>query len=177
MSAEEWTTLTWADVEAGDFVRVRGEILRCEGVSSADTWHLFSPSRGEQSGKPHPSAKVDVRIRHNDVLTSAGQRLDGLSKEGRNALEDLLGAEQIAVQRLSGRLVNPWILPARLDAQELSSHLRMFHGLYAGDVKASDGVSLREVHKSLHSADLTSQPISARREAHIHDDAEFARLK
>jgi len=172
--AEKWARVTWAFVEPGDFVKRLGDetIWRCDERDGS--WlHLYSPATGGAKGEPNPGKPVMVRIVKNGERTPAGKRDDGLTDEGERALREKLGAELIATQDLTGRTFQPYVVPARMDAPSLASHLFLFHELYTGEVKAKDGVELRKAHAAFHAADAKTQPETARRLPHVHDDNAF----
>jgi len=171
---EKWARVTWAFIEPGDFVKRLGDetIWRCD-ERIGDHLKLFTPARGQTTGIPRAERPVLVRIEKNGERTSAGKRDDGLTDEGERALREKLGAELIATQDLTGRTFQPYIVPSRMDAQSLASHLFLFHELYTGEVKAKDGVELRKAHAAFHAADAKTQPETARRLPHVHDDNAF----
>jgi len=181
--AEKWARVTWAFVEPGDFVRrvdrdgaVGSEIYRVdEALSNGEvvTLTLYTPTYGVAAGLRKVGKPVMVRIVKNGERTPAGKRDDGLTDEGERALREKLGAELIATQDLTGRTFQPYVVPARMDAPSLASHLFLFHELYTGEVKAKDGVELRKAHAAFHAADAKTQPETARRLPHVHDDNAF----
>ena len=171
--ADRWTTVPWESVEPRDFVRRGGTVYLVKETALNELANelrlkLYSPTTGDLYGGVKIFNPVDVRTEKNGEPTAAGRRLvDGLTHEGESALQRLLGAELIATQTTG----TPPVVPKRMDAQTLASHLKLFHELYAGEVKAKDGAGLREVHREFHAAPFSSH--SGRRIPHVHDDTSF----
>ncbi len=171
--ADKWTETTWALVSTGDFVKRAEKIWRVDRAEIGQdpqyiALTLFTPGIGSANGFLGASKPVLVRTEKNGEPTAAGRRLvDGRTHEGESALQRLLGAELIATQTTG----TPPVVPKRMDAQTLASHLKLFHELYAGEVKAKDGAGLREVHREFHAAPFSSH--SGRRIPHVHDDTSF----
>lgn len=174
MKPDQWAQATWSFVEAGDFVKVKDVIWRVDGRPDETTasFTLVNPV-GSFTGTPKLDALVLVRIAQNGERTPAGRRDDGLSSEGERALKEKLGAEFVAYQDRTGRTFNPYVLAERMTAPALASHLFQWHELYVGEVKSADGVELRKAHAALHAADAKSQPETARRIPHVHDEKAF----
>lgn len=176
---EQWAEVTWGFVEAGDFVRKGDRVFRVErrsvdvDLNDKLSFILYSPGTGNQEGLVRPSSPISVRIVKDGQRTPAGQRDDGLSDAGEAALKAKLGAELLAHQDTSARDFRPWILAERFTADQLAMHLHQFHGLYTGQVKAKDGVELRDTHSAFHQADMRTQPETARRLPHVHDEKAF----
>jgi len=176
--ADKWARVTWAFIEPGDFVRRLGDetiwrVDHAERNGDSVSLALFNPQYNVQRGDLGAQKPVRVRIEKNGERTPAGKRDDGLTDEGERALKEKLGAELIATQDLTGRTFQPYVVPARMDAPSLASHLFLFHELYTGEVKAKDGVELRKAHAAFHAADAKTQPETARRLPHVHDDNAF----
>lgn len=170
--ADQWAQTTWSVVASGDFVKIKGVIWRCN-VASDGRFVLENRTGATHEGFPALTSPVLVRVVKNGERTPAGKRNSDLSPEGESALKAKLGAELLAFQDTSQKTFQPWVLPERFDAQSLASHLFMFHELYCGDVKAKDGAELRAAHRAFHAADVTTQPETARRIPHVHDERAF----
>lgn len=181
MKPEQWAEVTWGFVEPGDFVKgMKSETVfrvdrKSEDLDLAGKYGfvLYAPSLGAASGERDPGKPCRVRIVHNGERTAAGRRDDGLTDEGEKALKRLLDAEIIAHRDMTGKTFKPYVLPRRFTAPDLASHLFLFHKLYTGDIKSKDGIELRKAHKAFHDADMTTQPETARRIPHVHDERAF----